>query len=113
MNTYRIILLDTGNLDALKTETVFIQATKYQDAWQASRAILAGDEKAKDRKLFVDAGCTKAWKRPTNVNDLSVVKVFDCTPRNKKLDKATLADILADASLNDAERIKKIAELSK
>lgn len=113
MNTYRVIILNTANLDDLKTETVFFQASKYNDAWTGSRAVLAGKEEVADRHFFIDADNKKAWKRPKDTNDLTVVKIFDCTPRNKKLDKATLADILADTNLTQEQKLEKISALNK
>lgn len=114
MNTYRIYLIGTANPEAPTVEQVFLQAEKYGIAWTTSRAILAAKEDAKGKSLFLDAGCTKAWKAPKEgVDHLTVAKVLDCTPRNKKLDKATLADILADTSLSDADRIAKITALSQ
>lgn len=113
MNTYRTILLNTADLNNLKTETVFFQATKYNDAWTGSRAVLAGKEEVKDRKFFTDESCKTVWKRPKDTNNLTVVKIFDCTVRNKKLDKASLAEILADVSLTQEQKLEKISALNK
>lgn len=114
MNTYRVYLIGVANPEAPTVEQVFIQAEKYGIAWTGSRAILASKEEAKGKSLFLDAGCTKPWKAPKEgVDHLAVAKVLDCTPRNRKLDKATLADILADASLSEADKLMKIAALNK
>lgn len=112
MNTYRVYLIDVANPEAPTVEMKFIQAPKYGIAWTASRAILAGKEEAKGSFLYDDAECKKASKFKST-DSLTVAKVLDCTPRNKKLDKATLADILADTSLNDGERLAKIKALSQ
>lgn len=113
MNTYRVFLLNTADVEAPVVETVFFQATKYQDAWSGARAVLAGKTEAEDRKFFTDQPATKAWKAPKDVSELTVVKILDCTVRNKKLDKATLADILADESLSQEEKLVKISALNK
>lgn len=113
MNTYRVYLLNTADVAAPTVEQVFVQSEKYNTAWPLARAILAGKEDAKGKSLFVDAECKTAWKAPkAGVDHLTVAKLLDCTPRNKKLDKATLADILADASLTEAEKLTKIQALS-
>ena len=113
MNTYRIYILSTAAVESPTVEMVYVQATKYGDAWTGARAILAKKEEAKDRNFFSDAGCTKKWALPKVTDDLTVVKALDCTPRNKKLDKATLADILADTTLSAEDRLAKITALSK
>lgn len=113
MNTYRVYLIGVANPEAPTVESLYVQSEKYNTAWPLARAILAGKEDAKGKSLFVDAGCTKPWKAPKEgVDHLSVAKLLDCTPRNRKLDKATLADILADASLSEADKLKKITALS-
>lgn len=110
MNTYRIYLLDTTNVESPVVSSAFFQATKYNDAWTGARAVLSG--KITDRFLFAEADC-KTKIKIAKADPRTVVKILDCTPRNKKLDKATLADILADESLNDAQRLEKIAALNR
>jgi hypothetical protein len=112
MNTYRVYLLDTTVVDKPAVSMAYFQATKYNDAWSGSRAVLAGKSEAEGRHLFEDASCTKALQLDS-VENLTVAKILDCTPRNKKLDKATLADILADPKLSQKAKLEKIAALNQ
>lgn len=112
MNTYRIYLLDTTNVESPTVSIAYFQATKYNDAWTGSRAVVAKKEEAAGRHLFQDPGCTETISLGSTDN-LTVAKILDCTPRNKKLDKATLADILADSSLSQKAKLEKIAALNK
>lgn len=111
MNTYRVYLIDVAQPEAPQVLMKFVQSEKYNTAWPLARAVLAGKEDAKGKFLYDDAECKKAWK-PKSTDSLTVAKLLDCTPRNKKLDKATLADILADTTLTEADKLAKITALS-
>lgn len=111
MNTYRVYIIDVAQPEAPAVLMKFVQSEKYNTAWPLARAILGGKEEAKEKFLYDDAECKKAWK-PKSTDSLTVAKLLDCTPRNRKLDKATLADILADSSLSEADKLKKITALN-
>lgn len=111
MNTYRVYVLDTREPLAPNVSIAYVRGEKYGDAWKASNAILNG-EAAKDVRLFSDPECKvhasaigtgAAWK---------TAKVEDMKPRNTKLDKAKLTEILNDPKATNQAKLAAIQALA-
>lgn len=100
MNTYRVYALNTTNATQPTVHVLYIQADKYGPAWQGARAALNGKDKAPT--LFDDPQATTKSKIGHG-DHLTVAKIDDIRPRNVKLDKAKLQEIINDpkASADD------------
>lgn len=107
-NTYRVYVLDTTVAEAPKVHVTFIQAPIYKDAWQGARHALSGGAKAKP--LFSDKECKV--KSPLAPNaEYNVAKIDDIRPRNVKLDKAALQELLADPKATAEEKLAAMTKL--
>lgn len=102
MNTYRVYVLDTTLAEKPVIHVNYIQADKYGPAWQGARAALNGKEKAPS--LFNDPAATVKSKLGHG-DQLTVAKIDDIRPRNVKLDKAKLNEILADPKATAEDKL--------
>lgn len=110
MNTYRVYVLNTAIALAPTVTIAYVRGEKYGDAWKSCNAILNG-EAPKDVKLFTDAECTVDAKLGSG-SHLKTAKVEDIKPRNAKFDKAKLAEIMGDAKMTPAAKLKAIEALT-
>lgn len=102
MNTYRVFVLDASNVEAPKALVAFVRGEKYADAWKNARGALARKE-GKSFVLHADA----EGKGPAKifVQGATVARIDDIRPRNVKLDKAKLQEILASKSSTPEEKL--------
>jgi len=100
MNTYRVYVLSTTNPLAPLVAIAYVQGEKYRDAWMNARGALNG--KVKNAKLFNEPEAkTEVKFEPDSV----VAKIDDIRPRNVKLDKAKLQEILKDPKASAEDKL--------
>lgn len=112
MNTYRVYVLDTTAALAPVVHIAYVRTDKYSGqggAWDIAGAIVRRDEKAKKLNLYADPGCTEEYG--DWAGDVKVVKIVDIRPRNVKLDKKALQELIADPNTPDDEKLKALADL--
>lgn len=110
MNTYRVYLLSTGNpLEPVAT-VCYIRAEKYGPAWQISRGVARGDEKYAKQALYTDPDCTQKLRVPA---ESVVAKIDDIRPRNVKLDKKALQELVNNPETPAEEKVEALRQLLK
>lgn len=118
MSTYRVYVLDTTKPLEPITHVAYVSEDKYDGAWKSARAILSGSKPGevqaktghKVSGLFGD----DSLKTPINfkVGDhTTVAAIMDIKPRNTKLDKVKIQEMLADKATSDADKVKLLAQL--
>jgi len=101
MNTYRVFVLDASNVEAPKALVAFVRGEKYADAWKNARGALARKE-GKSFVLHTDAEGKTVAKFAEGA---TVARIDDIRPRNVKLDKSKLQEILASKSSTPEEKL--------
>lgn len=110
MNTYRGYVLDTSASEPenARLHVVYVRADKYGGqggAWQLINASLNGEAGA--ITLFSDSEC-KVDAKLGHGRHLKCAKLEDIKPRNVKVDKAKIAEILGNAKLTPTEMVAQI-----
>lgn len=103
MRTYRAYILNTVKPLEPEVTIVYLQAEKYGPAWQGTRATLNAEKNG--CKLFLDADCKGEQFKQTG-DDVTVVKIVDMKPRNVKLDKQALQDLINDPNASAEAKIE-------
>lgn len=112
MNTYRVYVLDTTAELAPVVHICYVRTEKYSGqggAWDVAGAIVRRDDKAKNLNLYADKECKEEYGDWSG--DVKVVKIVDIKPRNVKLDKQALQDLIADPDVSDEDKLKALAGL--
>lgn len=111
MTTYRAYILDVTDPINPVTTVAYVQADKYQPAWQGIVATLNGD---KDRtvKLFSDFETTKEVKLGTGDN-VTLAKLTDTKPKKGVvIDAAQVQAIMNDTKMSPQQRLEAITALT-
>lgn len=107
MSTYRVYVLNTTNAVKPTVEVAYISADKYGPAWGAARSLLNDGKPHKDspaiKQMFAEPELKTAIPAAWKGDNFTVAKIVDIKPRNVKVDKAKLQE-LVNSSEGTAEQ---------
>lgn len=109
MNKYRVYIMNTSDVAAPVAYVAFLTAPTYRDAWQIARGVLRGDTDYAKHSFTEDAEGKIPVKFPSNGSN--VAQIHDAKPRNVKLDKAALAEMLQSGGEDASETLAKMAAM--
>jgi hypothetical protein len=109
MNKYRVYIMNTSDVMAPVAYGAFLTAPTYRDAWQIARGVLRGDAKYAKHTFTEDAEGNEPVKFPSDASNIA--QIHDAKPRNVKLDKAALAEMLQSGGDDASETLAKMAAM--